>query len=226
MFAETGRALALIAHRDPEVWQIAGVSLAVSLSAVAAAVALGLPVTYTLARSGSRAASVGMWVAHSMAALPTVVVGLSLYFLLSASGPLGWTKLLYTRTAMAAGQFVLALPLVVAVVLGALRRLAPSARETLITHGVTPTRQMVWLLWEVRLAVMSGVFLAFSRAFTELGSALILGGNIRGATRTLTTYVALEYNRGDDARAIALGLILLAVAVVANSLMHALFTEQ
>lgn len=226
MLAETGRALALIAHRDPEVWQIAGVSLAVSLSAVAAAVALGLPVTYALTRSGSRAAGMGMWVAHSVAALPTVVVGLSLYFLLSASGPLGWTKLLYTRTAMAAGQFVLALPLVVAVVLGALRRLAPAARETLVTHGVSPTRQMVWLLWEVRLAVMSGVFLAFSRAFTELGSALILGGNIRGATRTLTTYVALEYNRGDDARAIALGLILLAVAVVANSLMHVFLTEQ
>jgi tungstate transport system permease protein len=226
MFAETGRALALIAQRDPEVWQIVGVSLAVSLSAVAAAIALGLPVTYTLARSGSRAASIGMWLAHSMAALPTVVVGLSLYFLLSASGPLGWTKLLYTRTAMAAGQFVLALPLVAAVVLGALRRLSPSARETLVTHGVSPTRQMVWLLWEVRLAVMSGVFLAFSRAFTELGSALILGGNIRGATRTLTTYVALEYNRGDDARAIALGLILLAVAIAANSLMHAFFTER
>jgi len=226
MFAETGRALALIANRDPEVWQIVGVSLAVSLSAVTAAVALGLPATYTLARSGSRAASIGMWLAHSVAALPTVVVGLSLYFLLSASGPLGWTKLLYTRTAMAAGQFVLALPLVVAVVLGALRRLAPSARETLITHGVSPARQMVWLLWEVRLAVMSGVFLAFSRAFTELGSALILGGNIRGATRTLTTYVALEYNRGDDARAIALGLVLLAVAVAANSLMHAFFSER
>src|SRR5215471_2195550 len=113
MFAETGRALALIANRDPEVWQIVAVSLAVSLSAVTAAVALGLPATYTLARSGSRAASIGMWLAHSVAALPTVVVGLSLYFLLSASGPLGWTKLLYTRTAMAAGQFVLALPLVV-----------------------------------------------------------------------------------------------------------------
>ena len=164
--------------------------------------------------------------AHSLAALPTVVVGLSLYFLLSASGPLGWTRLLYTRTAMAAGQFVLALPLVVAVVLGALRRLAPSARETLITHGVMPARQMAWLLWEVRLAVLSGAFLAFSRAFTELGSALIVGGNIRGATRTLTTYVALEYNRGDDARAIALGVILLAVALVTNALMHAILADE
>jgi len=226
MLAEVGRALALIVHRDVEVWQITGVSLAVSLSAVLAAVALGLPITYALARSSARSSRIGMWVAHSTAALPTVVVGLSLYFVLSASGPLGWTKLLYTRTAMAAGQLVLALPLVVAVVLGALRRLPPSAREALVTHGVAPARQMSWLLWEVRPAVVSGTFLAFSRAFTELGSALIVGGNIRGATRTLTTYVALEYNRGDDARAIALGLILLAVALIANSLMHAFTTEQ
>ena len=143
-----------------------------------------------------------------------------MYFLLSASGPLGWTRLLYTRTAMALGQLVLALPLVVTVVLGALRRLPPSAHEALATHGVTRPRQMGWLLWEVKSAVVSGTFLAFSRAFTELGSALIVGGNIRGATRTLTTYVALEYNRGDDARAIALGLILLAVALVTNTLMH------
>ncbi|HET9834556.1 MAG TPA: ABC transporter permease [Vicinamibacterales bacterium] len=226
MLAEMGRALTLIAHRDPEVWYITGVSVSVSLSAVVAAVVFGLPLTYTLARSRSRVANVGLWIAHSAAALPTVVVGLSLYFLLSASGPLGWTRLLYTRTAMAAGQFVLALPLVVAVVLGALRRLAPSARETLITHGVMPARQMLWLLWEVKLAVMSGTCLAFSRAFTELGSALILGGNIRGATRTLTTYVALEYNRGDDARAIALGLILLSVAVATNTVMHALIAEE
>jgi tungstate transport system permease protein len=144
---------------------------------------------------------------------------------LSAGGPLGWTKLLYTHS-NGAGQFVLALPLLVAVVLGALHRLPDSASEALVTHGVTPARRMGWLLWEVRTAVATGAFLAFSRAFTELGSALIVGGNIRGATRTLTTYVALEYNRGDDARAIALGLILLAVALVANALMHASMTEQ
>jgi tungstate transport system permease protein len=226
MFAEIGRALALIANRDVEVWQITGVSIVVSMSAVIAAVALGLPLTYALARSGPRGTRIGMWAAHSVAALPTVVVGLTLYFVLSAGGPLGWTKLLYTRTAMALGQLILALPLLVAVVLGALHRLPDSASEALVTHGVTPARRMGWLLWEVRSAIASGTFLAFSRAFTELGSALIVGGNIRGATRTLTTYVALEYNRGDDARAIALGVILLAVALAANTLMHAFTAEQ
>ena len=226
MLAEIGRALALIVHRDVEVWQITGVSLVVSTSAVVAAVAIGLPLTYVLARSGARVTRIGMWFAHSAAALPTVVIGLTLYFALSAHGPLGWTRLLYTRTAMAAGQLVLALPLLVAVVLGALHRLPDSASEALITHGVTPARRMGWLLWEVRFAIASATFLAFSRAFTELGSALIVGGNIRGATRTLTTYVALEYNRGDDARAIALGLILLTVALIANTLTHAFMSEQ
>jgi tungstate transport system permease protein len=225
MLAEVGRALALIIGGDVEVWQIAGVSFTVSLAAVLGSVALGLPIAYLLA-SGARRASVGMWAAHSLAALPTVVIGLTLYLLLSASGPLGWARLLYTRTAMAAAQCVLALPLVVVVVLGALRRLPPSARETLITHGLTPARQLGWLLWEVKTAVVSGTFLAFSRAFTELGAALIVGGNIRGATRTLTTYIALEYDRGDDARAIALGLILLAVALITNSLMHLFVTER
>jgi tungstate transport system permease protein len=226
MLAEIGQALALIVGRDVEVWQITGVSFAVSLSAVLAAIAIGLPTTYALAMSGARAARIGMWVAHSMAALPTVVVGLTLYFVLSASGPLGWTRLLYTKTAMAAGQLVLALPLIVAVVLGALRRLPPAAGEALLTHGVSPPRRMGWLMWEVRSAVVSGTLLAFSRAFTELGAALIVGGNIRGATRTLTTYVALEYNRGDDARAIALGLILLAVALATNSMMHLFMKDQ
>lgn len=225
MLTEIGRALALILTGDAEVWHITGVSLSVSLTAVLAAVALGLPITYALSASTPRLARSGMWVAHSLAAVPTVAIGLTLYLLLSASGPLGWTRLLYTRMAMVLAQFILALPLIVAVVLGALRRLPPSAGETLATHGVTRARRMGWLLWEVRSAVVSGTVLAFSRAFTELGAALIVGGNIRGVTRTLTTYIALEYDRGDDARAIALGLILLTVALVANSVMH-LFTVE
>jgi tungstate transport system permease protein len=226
MLAEIAHAFALIVTGDAEVWQITAVSFAVSATAVAAAVAIGLPAACALATSGPRTAKAGIWVAHSMAALPTVVVGLTLYFLLSSSGPLGWTRLLYTRAAMSLGQLVLALPLVAAVVLVALRRLPPSAAETLLTHGLTRVGQMRWLLWEVRSAIVSGAFLAFSRAFTELGTALIVGGNIRGSTRTLTTYVALEYARGDDARAIAVGLILLSVALATNSLMHVFMGDQ
>jgi tungstate transport system permease protein len=196
MFVEIGRALTLVASGDVEVWQITGTSFVVSLSAVIAALAIGLPVTYLLATSTPRTASIGTWIAHSLPPSSSV----TLYFF-STSGPLGWTRLLYTRAAIAIGQTAMALPLVVAVVLGALRRLPDSAHESLLTHGVTGARRMSWLLWEVRPAIVSGALLAFSRAFTELGTALIVGGNIRGATRTLTTYIALEYDRGDDARA-------------------------
>jgi tungstate transport system permease protein len=220
MLAEIWRAVALIVSGDPEVWQIAGVSFSVSLTAVSGALLLGLPLTYVLSAAHPRAARTGLWMLHGLAALPTVVVGLTLYFVLSASGPLGWTRLLYTRTAMAMAQLVLALPLLAAVVLGALQRLPLSARETLLIHGLSHTRRMGWVLSEVRGAVMSGTVLAFSRAITELGAALIVGGNIRGSTRTLTTYVALEYQRGDDVRAIALGLILVGIALVTNTLLH------
>jgi len=119
MLAEIGEALWLIVGGDVEVWQIAGVSFAVSATAVIGAVGLGLPLTYILAASGARSTRIGLWVAHGLAALPTVVIGLTLYFVLSATGPLGWTTLLYTRAAMALAQFVIALPLVVVVVLGA-----------------------------------------------------------------------------------------------------------
>jgi tungstate transport system permease protein len=226
MLADVGHALVLILTGDPEIWQIAGGSFGVSFSAVAAAAVLGLPAAYMLSAFSERTARIGMWAAHTLTALPTVVIGLTLYLLLSTSGPLGWARLLYTRGAMSCAQLILVLPLIVAVVLGALSRLPASAREALLTHGVTRARQMRWLLWEVRSAVLSGILLAFSRAFTELGAALIVGGNIRGATRTLTTYIALEYDRGDDARAIALGLILLVVALLTNSAMHLVATER
>jgi len=220
MFADMFRALGLILSGDPEVWQIVGVSLTVALAALSGALVVGLPVAYWCGTSRARVARIGIWCAHSLAAFPTVVVGLMFYLALSAQGPLGWTHLLYTKSAMAAAQCVLATPLLVAVVLGALRRLPLAARETLLTHHVATLRRAGWLLWEVRTAIASGAFLGFSRALTELGAALIVGGNIRGSTRTLTTYIALEYDRGDDARAIALGVILLAVALVTHSVMH------
>jgi tungstate transport system permease protein len=220
MLADLARALRLIVTADPEVWQIAAVSLQVSLAALAGATVVSLPLAYVLSASRGRAAGFATWAIHTATALPTVVVGLTLYFLLSASGPLGWMNLLYTRTAMTLGQFVLAIPIVTAVALVSLARLAPEVRETVRTLGVPRLTGMRLLLAEVRPALTSGVLLAFARVFTELGAAVILGGNIRGETRTLTTVIALEYDRGDAARAMALGLVLVTVALVVNALAH------
>jgi tungstate transport system permease protein len=213
-------ALRLIATADAEVWQITGVSLQVSLTALALATAVSLPLGYAISSSQSRLAGVASWLIHTATAFPTVVVGLSFYFVLSHSGPLGWMNLLYTRTAMMIGQFVLAGPIVTAACLVALNRLGPEYRETTRSLGIHGFAAMRTLLVEVRPAIVSGMLVAFARVFTELGAAIILGGNIRGATRTLTTVIALEYDRGDSARAIALGILLVCVALTVNALAH------
>lgn len=210
----------LIARGDAEVWRVTAVSLQVSVVALLLAIVVGLPSGYAVATARPPVASVGSWVLHTLTALPTVVVGLTLYFALSAAGPLGWMDLLYTRTAMVIGQFILALPILAAIALTAVRSLPVEAHETAITLGVTRPRRMQLLLVEARSAVVSAVLIAFARIFTELGAAVILGGNIRGHTRTLTTVIALEYSKGDDARAIAMGVILLVVALGINGFVH------
>jgi tungstate transport system permease protein len=213
-------AVMLIARGDPEIWRVTGVSLQVSVLALLLAIVVGVPTGYAVAVARRGIASIGSWILHTLTALPTVVVGLTLYFAFSAAGPLGWMDLLYTRTAMVVGQFILALPILAAIALTAVRNLPIEAQETAVTLGVTRARRMQLLLVEARPALVSAVLIAFARIFTELGAAVILGGNIRGQTRTLTTVIALEYSKGDDARAIAMGLILLVVALGINGLVH------
>ena len=226
MFADLLHALRLILTADAEVWQITGVSLQVSLTALLIATTLALPLAHAISGSTSRLAGIATWLIHTATAFPTVVVGLTLYFLLSQSGPLGWASLLYTRTAMTLGQSVLAFPIVAAVCLVALNRLGPEYRETILTLGLPRLRAMRLMLLEIRPALFSGMLIAFARVFTELGAAIILGGNIRGATRTLTTVIALEYDRGDNARAMALGIVLVTVALIVNALAHRAVREH
>jgi tungstate transport system permease protein len=214
------QAVTLIVRGDAEVWRVTAVSLEVSLVALALAILVGLPIGYAFAIAHRTIASVASWALHTLTALPTVVVGLTLYFAFSAAGPLGWMNLLYTRLGMIAGQFILALPILAAISLTAVRGLPVEAHETALTLGVTRPRRMQLLFVEARAALVSAVLIAFARIFTELGAAVILGGNIRGQTRTLTTVIALEYSKGDDARAIAMGLILLLVALGINAFVH------
>lgn len=213
-------AIRLIVTGDADVWRITGVSLFVSLAALALASAAGVPLGYVLARARGRTARAVSTIVHTLTALPTVVVGLLLYFLLSATGPLGWMDLLYTQLAMIVGQTVLALPIVAALTLVAVQRLPREAVETAATLGLPRLRTMTLLLGEAHGAVISALLLAFARVFTELGAAIILGGNIRGETRTLTTVIALEHSKGDDARAMALGVILLVIALAVNAVVH------
>jgi tungstate transport system permease protein len=213
-------AVTLIVRGDMEVWAVTAVSLQVSVIALLLAIVVGLPLGYSIATARRPVASVGSWILHTLTAMPTVVVGLTLYFAFSAAGPLGWMDVLYTRTAMVVGQFILALPILAAIALTAVRNLPTEAHETVLTLGVTRRLRMQLLLLETGPTLVSAVLVAFARVFTELGAAVILGGNIRGQTRTLTTVIALEYSKGDDARAIAMGLILVAVALGINGAVH------
>ena len=215
-----GDALVLIARGDQEVWRVTAVSFQVSVLALLFGMLAGLPMGYAAATTRHRVGNIASWVFHTLTALPTVVVGLTLYFAFSAAGPLGWMDLLYTRTAMVVGQFILALPILAAITLTTVKHLPAEAHETAITLGLTRARRMQVLLMEARPALMSGTLIAFARVFTELGAAVILGGNIRGQTRTLTTVIALEYSKGDDARAVAMGVILLVVALGINGTVH------
>jgi len=219
-------ALRLILSGDTEVWSITAVSLLVSFSALALAALGGVPLGYALAHARGAGARALSSIVHTLTALPTVVVGLLLYFALSASGPLGWMDLLYTRVAMVAGQTVLALPIVAALTLVAIQRLPPAALETARTLGLGRVMRLTVMLREAQTAIASALLLAFARVFTELGAAVILGGNIRGETRTLTTVIALEHTKGDDARAMALGLILMIIALAVNAGVHSRWVKK
>lgn len=212
------RALTLIVSGDQEVWQITLTSLGVSTAALLLGLIIAVPIAASIALSKGTAARVANWFFHTATAIPTVTIGLGLYFLLSASGPLGWMNLLYTKAAMIAGQTILAIPIIGALVLTDLNRLPIAAGETAATLGLSGPRRALVLLGELGPAMISTAMLAFARVFTEVGAAIILGGNIRGETRVLTTVIALEHDRGDDARAIALAIVLILVALTINGL--------
>jgi tungstate transport system permease protein len=159
---------------------------------------------------------------NTLMAMPTVVIGLVGYALLTRNGPLGVYGLLYTPAAMIIGQFALILPLTVTLSMSAAKSMGRRAAETALTLGATRARAAATVVLEGRFAFMTAVAAAFGRAVGEVGVAMMLGGNIRGATRTMTTAIALETSKGEFAVALALGIVLMAVALAANIAIRAL----
>ncbi len=188
-------------------------SLRVSLAATLLAGAVGVPAGAWLgsARFPGRRALVVL--TNTLMAIPTVLVGLLVYVLLSRQGPLGVLSMLYTPAAMVLGEALLALPLVTALTRGAVETLDPRARETAVTLGAGRWRTVFVLAVEASPALGAAMLSAFGRVVSELGIALMVGGNIRGETRTLTTAMALATQRGDFALAVSLGAVLLCLAL-------------
>ncbi len=213
-------AVRLLLSLDPEVLSITWVSLKVSLASTVVATCLGVPLGFYLATEKFPGCGVVKTLVNTLLALPTVVVGLFCFTLLSRQGPLGVLGLLFTPVAMAAGQTVLATPIVVALTLSAVQALDPRVAETARTLGATK-RQIRWtILVEARFAVLTAIIAAFGRVIGEVGVSLMLGGNIRHFTRNLTTAIALETSKGEFGLGLALGAILLTIALLVNAALH------
>ena len=210
-------ALALMAQADPALMQIIALSLRVTLTAVLIACAVGLPLgaALALARFPGRGAVIVVF--NALMGLPPVVAGLLVYLVLSRSGPLGSLALLFTPTAMIAAQTVLILPIVVSLTRSVVEDLWAEYREQLLSLGAGRLRAVPTLLWDGRVSLLTGVLAGFGRASAEVGAVLIVGGNIAGHTRTMTTAITLETNRGNLGLAVALGIILLTLTLTLNA---------
>jgi tungstate transport system permease protein len=213
-----GAALSLIGGADPELLGIVALSLRVSLTASVFAMLVGAPVGTWLAIVRFRGRQGIIVLTNALLGLPPVVVGLAIYLLLSRSGPLGSAGLLFTPTAMVIAQTLLALPIVVALVHRPSTLLWAEYGDLARSDGLSVVRSVVLLFALGRASLLTAFLAAFGRAIAEVGAILIVGGNIRGFTRTMTTAIALETSKGDLPLALGLGLILLALSVTVSAL--------
>ncbi|APX93431.1 ABC transporter permease [Halomonas sp. 1513] len=215
-------ALSLILTLDPALMDIVRLSLQVSLSAVLIAALIGLPLGAALALWAFPGRGMVVVMLNAFMGLPPVVAGLMVYLMLSRAGPLGQLGLLFTPTAMVIAQTVLVLPIVAALARQHIEALLGEYREQLTSFGLGRARMMPTLLWDARVALTTVVLAGFGRASAEVGAVLIVGGNIDGVTRVMTTAIALETNRGNLALALGLGLVLLLLVACVNGAAHLL----
>ena len=215
-------ALQLVATADADLLEIVALSLRVSLTATAIACALGLPLGALLAILRFPGRGSVLVVVNALMGLPPVVVGLAVYLFLSRSGPFGWLGLLYTPTAMIIAQVILITPIIVALSRQILEDLHEEYSEQFLSLCV-PTRTAVGaLVWDGRFALLTVALAGFGRAVAEVGAVMIVGGNIDHLTRVMTTAIALETSKGDLPLALALGAVLLVIALLVNGLVMTL----
>jgi len=210
------QALRLILAFDREFAAIVAVSLEVAFTSTALATTAAVPVGIALAESRFRGRQAIITLLNTLMSLPTVLVGLLVFSFVSRRGPLGDLGLLYTQSAMVAGQAMLAFPIVAGLVLASVVSLDRRVRATAESLGADGRQSFRLLLREARFGILSAVVAGFGRVFAEVGVSMMLGGNIRGYTRNITTAIALETSKGDFALGIALGLVLLVMALGVN----------
>jgi tungstate transport system permease protein len=211
-------ALELILTADPALLTIVRLSLIVSLTAVAVSALIAIPFGAFVALNRFPGREGVIVLLNALMGLPPVVAGLAVYLLLSRSGPLGFLGLLFTPTAMVIAQTILVTPIIAALTRQTIEDLWDEYRDELTAMNVGPFRRVRTLIWDARFSLVVTLLAGFGRAAAEVGAIIVVGGNINGFTRTMTTAIALETSKGDLSLAIGLGAVLIAIVVVINAL--------
>lgn len=213
-------ALQLLADMDADLLNIVKVSLRVSAASTLIASLVGVPMGFIIAVSRFPGRRGLITLLNTLLALPTVVIGLFVYTFISRRGIAGDLGLLYTQTAIVIGQIILIIPIVTTFTISAISRIDDRYRKTALTLGANRLQTAGVLLREARFGIISAIVAAFGRVISEIGISMMLGGNARGFTRTMTTAMALEYDKGEFVLAVALGLILMSLSLAINVLMN------
>jgi tungstate transport system permease protein len=216
------QAITLIFTLDKEIYFIVWVSLYCSLSATIISSVFALPAGFLIGGFEFRGKRPTVTIFNTLMALPTVVVGLFGYALLSRKGPLGFMELLFTPWAVIFGEVVLSFPIITALSISTTQGINPKIRETALTLGASPFQSSFAVFYEGRVGFLSAVIAGFGRVVAEVGSAMMLGGNIKGFTRTIPTAIALETSKGEFAFGLSLGIILLTLSLSINIFLHRL----
>ena len=216
------KALDLLVSFDSEVMSIAGRSLAISATSCTIAALLCLPLGSLIHYSRFRGKRLLVSVIQTFYSFPTVAVGLLVFVLFSRAGPLGGLGLMFSPTLMVIGQVILITPVMLGLTISALSGVDKGVSETAISLGANRFQTIVITVREARYAIMTAVIMGFGRAISEVGLSLMVGGNIKGFTRTITTAISLETSKGELELAIALGIILICIALVVNVVLHLL----
>ncbi len=218
--AGIAQAFRLILSGDPEIVGIIGLSLFVSFSSVIISTCLGMPVGILLGTHSFRGKGVLLRIIYTFMSLPPVIAGLTVFLILMRRGPLGHLQLNYTPTAMIIAQICLVTPIIIGLTYNLVREKAPVVNRLGITLGASRLEIMFLMIREMRIGLTAAVVSGFGRAISEVGAVMIVGGNIKGKTRVMTTYITELKSMGDYSRAIAIGIVLLIIAFSINAILY------
>ncbi len=216
------KAIELLVSLDPEVLEVASRSLLIAATSCSIATFISLPLGSLIYFNRFPGKNFLVSTIQTLFSLPTVAVGLFVFILFSRTGPFGELKLLFTPIVMVIGQVILVTPVILGLTISALRSVDKTVAETALSLGASGFQVAILTLREARYAVLTGVVMGFGRAISEVGIAIMVGGNIKGFTRTLTTAISLETQKGDIELSIALGIVLISIALMINLILHRL----